>query len=337
MSARFLLAADLGGTKAALALADAETGAIAVRHVYGCRNYAGFEGVLDAFLTRAEVTRSRDKIAAACFSVAGPVENDASTLTNLGWVVSAGDLARRYAIPAVSIVNDFAAAGQGLARMTGADLLTLQAGRSVDRATRVIVGAGTGLGVGVLTWQENGYVTLPSEAGHADFAPVNEQQDRLLVHLRRSFGRVSFERVVSGPGLMRIFSFLQETGAGMPSRQLLEASKKHSDEAALISEFAMAKLDPLAGRALDLFVAVYGAFAGNVALATLALGGVYVGGGIAMKIAERLSEGGFMRAFLDKGRFSELLAGIPVHVIMNPDVGLHGALMEAERLAAGRS
>jgi glucokinase len=198
---------------------------------------------------------------------------------------------------------------------------------------RLVIGAGTGLGVGLLTWQGDGYHAHPSEGGHADFAPMDELQDRLLAHLRRTFGRVSYERIVSGPGLMRIFSFLQDTGAGMPSKAFQDASNKRSDTAELIAEFALAKLDPLAVRALDLFISVYGAFAGNMALATLARGGVYISGGIAPKIAGKLKEGAFMRAFTTKGRFSELLAAIPVHVVMNAQSGLLGALLEAERLA----
>jgi glucokinase len=166
---------------------------------------------------------------------------------------------------------------------------------------------------------------------------VDEQQDRLLAHLRRTYGRVSYERVVSGPGLMRIFSFLQETGVGVPSKQLRDADKTRKDTAELIAEFALAKLDPLAVRALDLFVAAYGAFAGNMALATMAQGGVYIAGGIAPKIAPKLKDGAFMRAFTSKGRFSDLLATMPVHVVMNPLVGLHGALLEAARLCGGKS
>ena len=205
--------------------------------------------------------------------------------------------------------------------------------RSIRRSALAALALTAG-GVAALTWQDDGYAVHPSEAGHADFAPVDELQDRLLAHLRRTYGRVSCERVISGPGLMRIFSFLQETGAGVPSKQLRDADKTRQDTAELIAEFAVAKLDPLAVRALDLFVAAYGAFAGNLALATLAYGGVYIAGGIAPRIAPRLKDGAFLRAFLAKGRFGELLATMPVHVVMNPLVGLYGALHEAERMSA---
>lgn len=334
MRRRYLLGADIGGTKAALALAAAGARPqIVAQHVYACQAYDGVQPIVSEFLRSEPVAGHRTAIAAACLSVAGPVAGNSTTLTNLGWKVSGNTLAAELRLPEVRLMNDFEAAGLGISRLAPSDLETLQEGRPVARATRLVIGAGTGLGVGLLTWQDDGYAVHPSEGGHLDFAPVDELQDKLLEHLRRTFGRVSFERIVSGPGLMRIFSFLQETGVGVPSRQLQEADKTRHDTAELIAEFGMAKLDPLAVRALDLFVAAYGAFAGNMAIAVLALGGVYIAGGIAPKIAAKLKEGAFMRAFAAKGRFSELMATIPVHIVMNPHVGLHGALAEAARLA----
>jgi glucokinase len=339
MKRRYLLAADVGGTKAALALATAGGARpqIVAQHVYACREFDGLQPIVAAFLQQQPVAGHRGAIAAACLSVAGPVAANATTLTNLGRKVSGNALAAELRLPEVRLVNDFEAAGLGISRIAANELETLQEGSPVARAARLVIGAGSGLGVGLLTWQDDGYAVHPSEAGHADFAPVDELQDRLLVHLRRTYGRVSYERVVSGPGLMRIFSFLQETGVGVPSKQLSDADKTRQDTAELIAEFAVAKLDPLAARALELFVAIYGAFAGNMALAMLAHGGVYIAGGIAPKIAPKLKEGAFMRAFTGKGRFSELLTTMPVHVVMNPLVGLYGALLEAARLAGGKS
>lgn len=334
MKRRYLLAADVGGTKAAFALAAA-AGArpqIVAQRVYSCQEFDSLQPIVADFLQSEPVAGHRATIAAACLSVAGPVAGNSTTLTNLGWKVSGNALAAELRLPEVRLMNDFEAVGLGINRLARSELETLQEGSPVARGARLVIGAGTGLGVGLLTWQDDGYAVHPSEAGHADFAPVDELQDKLLVHLRRTFGRVSYERVVSGPGLMRIFSFLQETGAGLPSKQLRDAEKTRQDTAELIAEFGVAKLDPLAVRALDLFVAVYGAFAGNMALATLAHGGVYISGGIAPKIAAKLKEGAFLRAFAAKGRFSELLATIPVHIVMNPQVGLHGALVEAARM-----
>jgi glucokinase len=330
-----LLVADVGGTRTTMAIGTASPApAILVHRIYPSQDYPGLEAIVADFLARPEVLPQAGGIGAACFSVAGPVAANTSTLTNLGWKVDGAALSHALHLPVVKLINDFTAAGQGVSLLPATDLETLQAGRPVERGTRLVVGAGTGLGVGLLTWQGGGYTVHPSEAGHADFAPLDETQDQLLAYLRRTFGRVSCERVVSGPGLMRIFSFLQETGAGMPSRQLLDASKKRDDTADLISEFALGKLDPLAVRALDLFVTIYGAFTGNMALATLAHGGVFIAGGIAPKIIAKLRDGTFVRAFTSKGRFSDLLAGVPVHVVKNPQVGLLGALDEASRLRA---
>ena len=337
MRRRYLLAADVGGTKVALALAAARDARqeIVAHRVYACREFDGLQPIIADFLQQPPVAGHRGAIAAACFSVAGPVAANSATLTNLDWKIAGNALAAELRLPEVRLMNDFSAAGLGITRLAPSELETLQAGSPVAQAARLIIGAGTGLGAGLMTWQDDGYTVHPSEAGHADFAPVDELQDKLLAHLRRTYGRVSYERVVSGPGLMRIFSFLQATGAGIPAKQLLDASKKRADTAELIAEFALARLDPLAVRALDLFVAVYGAFAGNMALATLARGGVYISGGIAPKIAPKLKEGAFLRAFANKGRFGDLLAAMPVHVVMNPQVGLYGALLEAARLCAG--
>jgi glucokinase len=334
MRRRYLLAADVGGTKVMVALAAAGGARpeIAAHRVYACQEFDGLQPIIADFLQQPPVAEHRGAIAAACFSVAGPVAANSATLTNLDWKIAGNALAAELRLPEVRLMNDFAAAGLGITRLAANELETLQAGSPVAQAARLIIGAGTGLGVGLLTWQGDGYAVHPSEAGHTDFAPVDELQDKLLAHLRRTYGRVSYERVVSGPGLMRIFSFLQETGAGVPSRQLRDADKTRQDTAELIAEFALAKFDPLAVRALDLFVAIYGAFAGNMALATLARGGVYIAGGIAPKIAPKLKEGAFMRAFNNKGRFSEVLATMPVQVVMNPQVGLYGALLEAARL-----
>lgn len=330
MTRGHLLVADVGGTKTAIALATAGPApAIVEQFVYSSQDFDGLEAVVADFLARPEVARHGGAIGTACFSVAGPVADNASSLTNLGWKVDGAALARSFNLRAVRIINDFTAAGQGIESLSDAELTTLQAGMPVECGNRLVIGAGTGLGVGLLTWKDGGYAVHASEAGHADFAPVDELQDRLLVHLRRAFGRVSYERVVSGPGLMRIFSFLQENGAGIPSKQLQEASKKNTDTAEVIAEFAMSKLDPLAVRALDLFVSVYGAFAGNMALTTLAHGGVYIAGGIAPKIVAKLKDGTFMRAFTSKGRFSGLLESVPVRVVNNPRVGLLGALRVA--------
>ncbi|MGW8183445.1 MAG: glucokinase [Burkholderiales bacterium] len=334
MAARYLLAADVGGTRATIALASEGRPwpAVAVQSVYESQRFDSLKAVIETFLARPDVAPHRKGVQAACFSVAGPVAMNSVTLTNLGWKVRGDALAAELGVPEIRLLNDFAAAGLGIPRLAPGELEALQTGHPVAGGTRLILGAGTGLGTGFLTAHGDGYVAHSSEAGHADFAPVDELQDKLLVYLRRVFGRVSYERVVSGPGLMRIFSFLQESGAGVPSKQLQEAARNNADTAGVIGEFGLAKRDPLAARALDIFASAYGAFAGNMALATLARGGVYLAGGIAPKLAGKLKDGTFMRAFTRKGRFAELLSSMPVHIIMNPMVGLLGAAAEAQRM-----
>ncbi|MCC7484904.1 MAG: glucokinase [Burkholderiales bacterium] len=332
----WLLAADVGGTKTLVALAQ-EGGALPrIAVEWGCqsRDFSALEAILETFLARPEVAPHAGGIASTCLSVAGPVENGTTTLTNLGWRIEAAALAARLGLAPVALINDFAAAGLGIPALAAGDFVTLQQGEVREHATRLVIGAGTGLGTGWLVWNGERYVAHASEAGHADFAPLDEIQDELLAYLRRNFGRVSWERVVSGPGLMRIFSFLQEKGVGIPSREMLAASKASADTTAVIGEFGASRRDPLAVKALDIFVSAYGAFAGNVALATLARGGTYIAGGIAPRIIARLRDSSFIRAFNDKGRFGDLLKTIPVHVVMNPKVCLYGALIEANRLAA---
>lgn len=327
-----LLAADVGGTRATFAIAEQGTAGMRflAERQFASRDFPDFHALLRHFLETPEAVAVRGSLAAACFAVAGPVAHDAATLTNLGWKVNAGEIARDLGLRKVGLINDFYAAGIGVTTLDDSGLATLQAAEAEPQGTAVIIGAGTGLGVAILERDGEGYRVLPSEAGNADFAPIDELQDQLMIYLRRTYGRVSWERVISGPGLMRIFSFLQDSGYGIPSKQLQEATQ-HSiiDYADVIADFGMHKRDQLAMRALDLFISAYGSFAGNIALTALARGGVYIAGGIAPRIASRLKEGGFVRAFTAKGSFSPLLTGIPVNVVMDPQVGLRGALRVA--------
>ena len=327
-----VIGADVGGTTTKLALARFERGvpALIERKVYPSAQYAELELVIEAFLAEKTVAPYAKSISGACFAVAGPVEHGRASLTNLPWRPEEREIAQRFGFPHVRVINDFAAAGHGIAYLAGDDLLTLQTGQLMDHEPRVVVGAGTGLGVAILDWDENGWEVHPSEAGHTDFAPIDALQDQLLCDLRARFGRVSYERVISGPGLPRILDFLARAGQDVLTPALM-AAMREMDPAKAITEFALHKADDVAVRALDLFVRAYGAFAGNMALATLAHGGVYVAGGIAPQMAAKLVDGTFMGAFAAKGRFQKLLHAIPVYVVMNSQVGLYGALSEAAR------
>jgi len=334
MAESYLLAADVGGTKTGMMLAHRSAGRAGVvwQQEYASQRFSALDAIIEDFLRRPEVEPCAGLISAACFAVAGPVQDGEARLTNLDWQLGEGLLSVSHKLPRVALINDFAAVGLGISHLYPDEVVTLQPGGVAESGNRVVIGAGTGLGVALLTQEAGRYRVHDSEGGHADFAPLDVVHDRLLRYLRASFGRVSYERVISGPGLLRIFSFLQEDGAGPPSRALAEALRGSRDPAGTIAEFALNKADPLAGRTLELFVSAYGAFAGNIALATLPRGGLYIAGGIAPRIMARMTDGAFMRAFTSKGRFSDLLATLPVHVILNRQVGVLGALDQADRL-----
>ena len=332
---RAVLAADVGGTNTKFAIARVEAGKLGGidRKVFPSRGFDSLELAIEAFLGEPEIAPHAQDVTAACFAVAGPVEGGRARLTNLPWQIDENALAQHFGIPRVNVLNDFAAAALGIEALAPGDFLTLQQGTTAERAARVVVGAGTGLGVGLLTWSGDGYCVHPSEGGHADFAPIDDLQQELLTHLRAQFGHVSLERIVSGSGLVRILDFLSQRRSAGAGRALLEAMTR-GDPADAIARAALGHADDLAVRALDIFVSAYGAFAGNMALIALARGGVYIAGGIAPKIAEKLQDGAFMRAFTAKGRFGALLQTIPVHVVLNEHVGLLGALVQAARMSS---
>lgn len=325
-----VLAGDIGGTKVLLQVADAD-GRTCRAHAearYESAQYPSFLALVDEFL---RLTRARD-LKAACFGIAGPVRptargGEAANVTNLPWRIESDALVRELGIARVRLINDFQAVGYGIAALGPEDFVSLQAGQREPRAPCALIGAGTGLGQGLLVWANGYYEAVATEGGHADFAPVDELQVDLLGHLRARFGRVSYERILSGPGLLNVYQFFLARGiAGGPG--VLDAD----DPPAAITAAALAGSDPAAVETLRLFVRVYGAQCGNLALTVLATGGVYISGGIAGKILPAMQSGEFVRAFNDKGRMSALLATIPVDVVLNPRVGLIGAALAASRL-----
>ncbi|HUX65007.1 glucokinase [Sulfuricella sp.] len=320
-----LLAGDIGGTKTLLRLS--EEGRVLTERRFESAAYAGLEPIIAEFLRDCP----SHSIASACFGVAGPVDGGQANITNLPWRIDAAAIAAEFGITQVQLINDFQAVAYGIEALGADDLLTLQAGVPLERGVRAVIGAGTGLGEGFMVWQGDHYEALPSEGSHADFAPADMWQAELLRYLAARFGHVSYERLASGPGLANIFNFLCDSEEGRASQELLAAIRE-GDPSAAISRFALAGNDRLAAEALDLFIRIYGAEAGNLALKVLARGGVYVAGGIAPQIIEKLKDGRFLKAFADKGRYAELLATIPVHVVLNPNVGLMGAERVAGRL-----
>lgn len=316
-----VLGADVGATNARLAIAEPRAGrpAIALERRYVNADFSGFERLIEAFVGEAGAGR---RIDAACLGVAGPVEGRRVKLTNLPWVIDADAAARTLDGARVTLVNDFHAAAAGIDALDAGEVVTLQPGEPATHGPQVVIGAGSGLGVALRVWTGARYEVVPGEGGHIGFAPADALQAALGEWLRARLGRVSVEHVVSGPGLVRIHAFLCERH-GVVAAPI--------EDPARIARAALGGDDPLAAEALDLFIACYGAVAGDYALAAGARGGVYVAGGIAPKVLARLAAGGFVRAFTDKGVHAALAARFPLHVVTNESLGLLGALAVAAR------
>lgn len=327
-----ILAGDIGGTKTRLALFDGTTGRsdpIAER-TYASHDYPGLEVIASEFVRATGASISR-----ACFGVAGPVKHGRSSTTNLAWIVDSRVLARDLRLPSVALLNDLEATAYGLPWLRPDEIIVLQEGAPDAAGHAALIAAGTGLGEAGLYWDGRSHHPFATEGGHASFAPSDELEIDLLRHLLRSFERVSWERVLSGPGLVNIYSFLRDSGRGEEPSWLADEISS-GEPAAVISTVALSGRSRLCSEALDLFVTLYGAEAGNLALKVMATGGVYVGGGIAPKIRARLLDGGFIGAFRDKGRFAPLMESIPVYLALNPRAPLLGAaLVAAEMHDAG--
>jgi glucokinase len=319
-----LLAGDIGGTKTRLGLYEGTSGGLRLVQtaLYESKSAPTLEELVIRFLD----TLGRPETEAACFGVAGAVVGGQVRATNLPWQVSEAGLARELSIPHVRLLNDLEAAAHGVVAITEPrDLMTLQAGEpAAEHRALALVSAGTGLGVAMMSWDGHRYKVAPSEGGHADFAPQDDLEDALLLHLRAEFGHVSYERLLSGPGLVNIYRFLRKHRR-IPEPAWLTARIGDGDPAPVVSAAALANEDAVCDEALTRFVSIYGASAGNVALTALAVGGVFVGGGIAPKILPRLENGPFLERFAAKGRFSDSMRKIPVHVVLAHDVALLGA------------
>ena len=327
-----ILAGDVGGTKVDLALYSFEHGRLV--HVrderFPAQQFTGLQEIVLRFLAE----NSNPEIAAACFGVPGPVRGGRLKLTNLPWVLDSRELSARLNIRHLFLINDLEANGYGIAELAPDQIVTLNEGDPSAVGNRAIVSAGTGLGEGVLVWNGKTHVPMASEGGHCDFAARNPLDMELLSWLMKKFnGRVSFERVVSGPGLTNIYTFLRD-GRRMEEPEWLRQRMETEDPNAVIGEVGEEGKNELCAKALEVFAAAYGAEAGNMVLKVLAIGGMYLGGGIAPKMLKTMRGGAFMRAFTDKGRLSELLIHTPVHIILESRAALMGAAAYAEARAA---
>lgn len=338
MAEPLVLAGDIGGTKSNLAFFRGTPHApesVAERS-YRTRDFANLAEVVGRFRADTGLTA-----ATACFGVAGAVVAGASYLPNLGWQLSEIELARELGLTSVQLLNDLEANALGIATLQPEQFVTLNPGQQLPGGNRALIAAGTGLGMALLLHDGADYRVSASEGGHVDFAPRNEEEAGLLRFLAARHGRVSVERVVSGPGLVAVYDFLKDSG--MHESDALGARlEAASDRAALIAQLAQAAQAGAGGesaicaKALELFLSAYGAAAGNLALMALATGGLYVGGGIAPKLVDGLPKSGFMAAFTDKGRFFGLLSRIPVRVILEPRTALHGAAARALRQSTSK-
>jgi glucokinase len=320
-----ILAGDIGGTNTRLGLVEAtgEKLRIVAEETFPSRERTSLEAAVSEFLSLHPCD-----LTSASIGIAGPVRNGRCEATNLPWVVDAKTVAKRLHLKRVGLINDLEANAYGIAVLESRDFVILNRGARNAKGNMAIISAGTGLGEAGMYWDGALHRPFASEGGHADFAPRNHLEMELLGHLLDRHRRVSYERLVSGPGLANVYQFLRNTGKGEEPDWLAE-QLRHGDPAPLISQYALEGRSPLCLQALELFVSLYGAEAGNLALKLLATGGVYLGGGIAPKIISKLKEPEFMNAFTAKGRMRPLLQDIPVRVIMNPKTALLGAARHA--------
>jgi len=325
MAKTCILAGDIGGTTTRLALFDSASvpGSCLFEASYAGADFADFTAVLNRFLADCDARAAGLPIERACLGAAGPVSGTSVRLTNLDWRIDADVVSGVLRGAPVRVLNDFEAAAHGIDALAPEDWVTLQAGAFRPQGSQVLIGAGTGLGVAYRVWDGGRYRVVAGEGGHAGFAPADAEQCALLLALLASQGRVSAEHVVSGPGLLRIHEFLRQRSGNPPCA----AAESPSE----VSRRAMAGGDPVAVRALDIFIACYGSVAGDHALSIRAHGGVYVAGGVAGKVMQRLAAGGFLASFNAKGPHAALAREFPVHVVATARLGLLGAARIAIR------
>lgn len=322
-----VLAGDVGGTKTRVGLFR-----VTRRHfrrifekTFPSRDYLGLEEILRDFM------KEQKEIGAACFGVAGPVIEGKVIATNLPWRLDRQSLRKNLSLEKVELINDLVGNAYGIAVLKKNDFEVLNPGKIID-GNAALLAAGTGLGQAILFWNGSRHLPSPSEGGHVEFGPRNDLEMGLFRYLSGRFGHVSYERVLSGTGLLHIYQFLRDSERFGDEPEWLFKKMAQEDPALVISETARLKKNRICMAALDLFSSIYGAAAGNLALQVMAVGGIYIGGGIAPKIVSKLKDGTFMKAFKDKGRLSEFVAHIPVRVIMNEGTALLGAASRAVEL-----
>lgn len=316
-----ILAGDIGGTNARLAYFQPQNGHLRLvsEQTYPSREHSELGEIVSQF-----VDASGTRPEAACFGIAGPVRNGRVETSNLPWVIEQSRLAKQIHLPATMLINDLEASAWGIGALENSDLVPLNRVSGPTVGNQGVIAPGTGLGEAGLFWDGKRHHVFACEGGHTDFGPQGDLQIELIRFLQSRFGHVSYERVLSGPGLVHVYEFLRDTGYDKESPEFAVALKK-GDPAAVISRAALDGVDPLAEKALDLWIAVYGAEAANLALKVMATGGIFLAGGISPKILAKLKGPLFMQSFLEKGRMRPLVESVPVHVVINEKAGLLGA------------
>ena len=318
-----ILAGDIGGTKTNLALFElvGDTLTMQVQQQFSSREFSSLNEVIIAF----EKETSMPSIDAACFGIAGPVIEERCHTTNLPWVITSSELQEYLGTNKVRLLNDLEATAYGMLYLPEDEFIDLNPTGRTMHGNRAVIAAGTGLGEAMLYYDGTDYHPIGSEGGHGDFAPVTEEQDALLKWLRNRYPEhVSYERILSGPGIYTLYEFLHESSFASQPASMINIPKD-KDRSAMVTECALTQNDFWCMEALRLFTEIYAAEAGNLALKTMSLGGVYIGGGIAPKILPIITNKHFMDGFASKGRFEELLRGMQVKIALNPETALLGA------------
>jgi len=334
MDGTVILAGDVGGTKTYLALYSTAASNFEplAETRYATPDYPNLGALLQAFVQ--ETGRQPGRVVVA---VPGPVRQLPVRAVNLPWLIDPDELRAALQVDQVTLLNDLEATSYGTQMLKEKDLVVLNEGETDPQGNVAVIAAGTGLGEGGLCWTGDHYTAVASEGGHATFAPNSDLEAELWVYLNRKFDHVSWERVVSGPGLASVYDFLRDTDRGPEPSWFGEALEKAGDRSGLISQIALEGRCELAVQALDLFVSLYGAEAGNLALKFMATGGLYVGGGIAPKIADKLRNSSFVESFLNKGRMDKALRLVPVKIILNDKTALLGAAYRGAQLENSNS
>jgi glucokinase len=317
-----ILAGDIGATHVRLAGFDTEGNQLrcVVERVYRSQDHGSLSEIISKFIHTEGVP-----VHQACFGVAGPVRGGRSKTSNLPWVIDSRELAQQLRLSAVGLINDLEAYAYGIDALESKDFITLSEGSAKPEGNMAVISAGTGLGEAGLNWDGYRHHPFACEGGHTDFAPRNDLEVELLKYLLARYEHVSWERILSGPGIKNIYDFLRDTGRTEEPAWLKRQMGEMHDPPALISQLALEKKSPLCEQALDIFVSAYGAETGNCALKFMSTAGIFIGGSIAAKIVPKMQEPAFMQAFLAKGRMKPVLEDMPVKIVLNDSAGLFGA------------